>query len=71
MLPCGYAYSSFDHKPSVIEWLRDNKSLPVFIKIGRYEPHVDESYKGMISFFIEQTSFMLTGISTWLVSVDH
>lgn len=49
VLPCGHTFTSSDPKPSVIEWLRDNKSLPIFIKIGRYAPHIDESYKGRMT----------------------
>lgn len=44
-LPCGDVHHR-PHPTKVVMWLRKDKGSPVFIKIGRYSPNIDESFKG-------------------------
>nr|XP_039253695.1 roundabout homolog 1-like isoform X1 [Styela clava] len=43
-LPCEYKHPDPDPPPSVIEWLRQGQQLPIYIKIGKYPPHMDPSF---------------------------
>uniref|UniRef100_F6X9K9 Ig-like domain-containing protein n=1 Tax=Ciona intestinalis TaxID=7719 RepID=F6X9K9_CIOIN len=48
LLPCPSSRNDQD-LPHVIEWLRQDRPVPVFIKIGKYPPHVNPHFKGRMS----------------------
>lgn len=49
LLPCDVIYPGPVLPPHVIEWFVKGNPVPIYIKVGKYPPHINPQFEGKIN----------------------